>query len=152
MRLAAAMLTGMLIAAPGLAQEAKAPPQPAPVPDPGPQQKPIKRAKLNQETLVIAASRPGTAYLAMVSDLSSAIGSSGNVRVLAVAADGALANLRDLLFLLGVDALDDVRRGLMERSFGLPLDDLLDLVAAEQRFLMDLGDEARALLPAVQRG
>jgi TRAP-type uncharacterized transport system substrate-binding protein len=101
MRLAAAMLTGMLIAAPGLAQEAKSPPQPVPVPSP--QQKPIKRAKLNQETLVIAASRPGTAYLAMASDLSSAIGSSGNVRVLAVAADGAHANLRDLLFLRGVD-------------------------------------------------
>ena len=55
------------------------------------------------------------------------------------------------LFLLGVDALDDVRRGLMERSFGLPLEDLLDLVAVEQRFLMDLGDEARSLLPVVQR-
>jgi TRAP-type uncharacterized transport system substrate-binding protein len=101
MRVAAAMLAGMLIAAPGLAQEAKAPPQPVPVS--GPQQKQIKRAKLNQETLVIAASRPGTADLAMASDLSSAIGSSGNVRVLAVAADGALANLRDLLFLRGVD-------------------------------------------------
>jgi TRAP-type uncharacterized transport system substrate-binding protein len=101
MRLAAAMLTGMLIAAPGLAQETKPPPQPATAP--APQHKPIKRAKPSQDTLVIAASRPGTAYLAMASDLSSAVGTGGSARVLAVAADGALANLRDLLFLRGVD-------------------------------------------------
>ena len=39
----------------------------------------------------------------------------------------------------------------MEASFGLPIGDLLDLVAEEQRFCMELGDEARALLPAVLR-
>jgi hypothetical protein len=53
------------------------------------------------------------------------------------------------LYLLGVTALDAARRGQMERSFGLPIEALLDLVAAEQRFLMGLGDEARALLPVV---
>jgi hypothetical protein len=55
------------------------------------------------------------------------------------------------LFLLGVTVLDDARRAQMEASFGLPVGDLLDLLAEEQRFCMDLGDEARALLPAVLR-
>jgi uncharacterized protein len=77
-------------------------PQPAPAtPTLSPQQ--IMRAKLNQDTLIVAASRPGTAYLAMANDLSSAVGSNGGVRVLPVAADGGLANLRDALFLRGVD-------------------------------------------------
>jgi TRAP transporter TAXI family solute receptor len=61
------------------------------------------RAKLNQDTLIVAASRPGTAYLAMANDLSSAVGTSGGVRVLPVATEGGLANLRDALFLRGVD-------------------------------------------------
>ena len=55
------------------------------------------------------------------------------------------------LFLLSVTVVDDARRGQMEASFGLPIGDLLDLVAEEQRFCMELGDEARALLPAVLR-
>jgi uncharacterized protein len=77
-------------------------PQPAPpAPTLSPQQ--IMRAKLNQDTLIVAASRPGTAYLAMANDLSSAVGTNGGVRVLPVAAEGGVANLRDALFLRGVD-------------------------------------------------
>jgi TRAP-type uncharacterized transport system substrate-binding protein len=104
------MLTVMLLPAPGLAQEPAPPPPgaaqglkppPAPVPVVTPQQ--AQRAKLNKDTLIIATSRPGTSYLAMANDLSSAIGSGRNVRVLPVAADGGLANLRDALFLRGVD-------------------------------------------------
>jgi hypothetical protein len=47
--------------------------------------------------------------------------------------------------------LDARFREQAERSFGLPIEALLDLVVAEQRFLMDLGDEACALAPAVLR-
>jgi uncharacterized protein len=61
------------------------------------------RAKLNQETLVIAASRPGTSYMAMAADLATAVGVNGGVRLLPVATGGGVANLQDLLFLRGVD-------------------------------------------------
>jgi TRAP transporter TAXI family solute receptor len=61
------------------------------------------RTKLNQETLVIAAGRPGTNYLAMAGDLAAAVGASSGVRLLPVATDGGIANLQDLLFLRGID-------------------------------------------------
>jgi TRAP-type uncharacterized transport system substrate-binding protein len=61
------------------------------------------RTKLNQETLVIAASRPGTSYMAMAGDLAVAAGAGGGLRLLPVAVEGGVASLRDLLFLRGVD-------------------------------------------------
>lgn len=61
------------------------------------------KAKLNQETLVIAASRPGTSYMVMAGDLATAVGAAGGVRLLPIATDGGVANLQDLLFLRGVD-------------------------------------------------
>ena len=42
------------------------------------------RAKLNQETLVIAAGRPGTSYMAMAGDLAAALAASGGVRLLPI--------------------------------------------------------------------
>jgi TRAP-type uncharacterized transport system substrate-binding protein len=63
----------------------------------------VLRAKLNQETLVLAASRPGTSYMAIAGDLVTAVAASGGLRLLPVATDGGMANLRDLLFLRGVD-------------------------------------------------
>jgi TRAP-type uncharacterized transport system substrate-binding protein len=60
-------------------------------------------AKVNQETLVIAASRPGTSYMAMASDLAAAVGRSGRLRLLPVAGEGGMASLQDLLFLRGID-------------------------------------------------
>lgn len=61
------------------------------------------RTRLNRETLVIAAGRPGTSYLGMASDLAAAVGASGSLRILPIAADGGVASLQDLLFLRGVD-------------------------------------------------
>jgi TRAP transporter TAXI family solute receptor len=63
----------------------------------------VLRAKLNQHTLVIAAGRPGTSYMAMAGDLAVAAGASGRLRLLPVAAEGGVANLQDLLFLRAVD-------------------------------------------------
>jgi TRAP-type uncharacterized transport system substrate-binding protein len=68
---------------------------------PSPQQ--ARRLKLNRDTLIVAASRPGASYLAMADDLARAVGRSGGLRILPIAAEGGLANLRDLLFLRGVD-------------------------------------------------
>jgi TRAP transporter TAXI family solute receptor len=61
------------------------------------------RAKLNQETLVITAGRPGTSYMAIAADLAAAVGASSSVRLLPVATDGGVSNLQDLLLLRGVD-------------------------------------------------
>jgi TRAP transporter TAXI family solute receptor len=61
------------------------------------------RAKLNQETLVIAAGRSGTGYMAMAGDLATAVGGNGGLRLLPVATGGGVANLQDLLFLRAID-------------------------------------------------
>jgi uncharacterized protein len=61
------------------------------------------RFKHNQETLIVAASRPDTPYLTMAGDLASAIGASAGLRILPIAAEGGLANVQDLLLLRGVD-------------------------------------------------
>jgi TRAP-type uncharacterized transport system substrate-binding protein len=61
------------------------------------------KAKLNQETLVVAAGRPGTSYMAMAGDLAAAVAASGGVRLLPLTTNGGAANLEDLLFLRGVD-------------------------------------------------
>jgi TRAP-type uncharacterized transport system substrate-binding protein len=61
------------------------------------------RLKHNQDTLIVAASRPDTPYLGMAGDLASAVGTDGGLRILPIAAEGGLANLQDLLLLRGVD-------------------------------------------------
>jgi TRAP-type uncharacterized transport system substrate-binding protein len=96
----------LLTAAPASAQEAelvapKAAQIPVPAPVLTPQQ--VQRLKLNQETLIVAAGRPGTSYLAMAGDLASSFGAAGNVRLLPVATEGGLGSLKDVLLLRGVD-------------------------------------------------
>ena len=59
------------------------------------------------------------------------------------------SGIRYGLYLVAVDAVDAGFRARTERAFGLPIEALLDLLVAEQRFLMDLGEEALALLPAI---
>ncbi len=85
--------------------------------------------KLNENTLIIAASRPGGGYLAMADDLVAAIGASENFRLMPIAGNGGLENLQDLLLLRGVDmaivpanalahakATDALGSGLQERT------------------------------------
>ncbi len=66
-------------------------------------QRAASRLKLNRETLILAANRPGTTYLAMAGDLAAAVGAEGRVRILPIASGGGTANLQDLLLLRGVD-------------------------------------------------
>jgi len=61
------------------------------------------RTKLNQETLLVATSHPSTSYFGMVGDLASVLSGSEGVRIVAVAGNGGLLTLRDLLFLRGID-------------------------------------------------
>jgi TRAP-type uncharacterized transport system substrate-binding protein len=109
------MLVGAPIVGPAAAQVPQPPQQPpaplaaVPTPQPAPAPAPVApaalgpRAKLNQETLIVAASRPGTTYLAMANDLMVAVGDGGRVRILPVAGDGGRANLQDALLLRGID-------------------------------------------------
>lgn len=108
-----ATCAGVMAGSPALGQAQPAPAPPPVVADAAPavgtRQPPrltpqqIERARLNQETLIVGAGRPGTSYLAMADDLTAAIGAEGRVRVLPVADDGGPANLRDALYLRGLD-------------------------------------------------
>lgn len=81
-----------------------APPKAAPQPVPSwTAHRLASRLKHNQDTLIVATSRPGTPYLAMAGDLTSAVGTDGALRFLPIAAEGGLANLQELLLLRGVD-------------------------------------------------
>jgi uncharacterized protein len=66
-------------------------------------QRAAMRSKHNQETLLVAAGRPGATYLAMAGELAAAAGTDGGVRIMPIAAHGGLANLKDLLLLRGLD-------------------------------------------------
>jgi TRAP-type uncharacterized transport system substrate-binding protein len=61
------------------------------------------RTRLNDNTLMIATSHPTASYFAMAHDITLALGKNGDLRVLPIASDGGIGNLRDLLFLRGVD-------------------------------------------------
>ena len=61
------------------------------------------RAKLNESTLFVATSHPSASYHGMAQNIAAVFGSSEDVRILAVAGHGGAQNLRDLLFLRGVD-------------------------------------------------
>jgi hypothetical protein len=50
---------------------------------------------------------------------------------------------------IGPRLVDDALRGQLERSFGLPIEQLIDVFVEEQRYLMDLAREARSLLQFV---
>jgi uncharacterized protein len=109
-----ASCAGMLTGSPAMSQGQQPPAQPPPAasePSPAatPHQPPAltpqqnQRAKLNQDTLIIAAGRPGTTYLSIADDLTAAVGAGERVRVLPVAGDGGSGNLQDALYLRGVD-------------------------------------------------
>src|SRR5689334_20445028 len=97
--LLASMSAGVCAQTPGLkAPEpaAAAPPEAAP---PKPAQPPVpswttqriaSRLKHNHDTLIVATSRPGTPYLAIAGDLTSAVGTDGALRFLPIAAEGGL--------------------------------------------------------------
>jgi len=105
----------LLLAGPSAHAQAQPPAQPPPPPpevNPPPLAKAAPpslspdqhwRLKLNRDTLIVAASRPGASHLAIANDLAAAVASGGELRLLPIAAEGGLANLRDLAFLRGID-------------------------------------------------
>lgn len=61
------------------------------------------RAKANEWTVGLAAGLPEDAYLPIAAEIARNLNQSGNLRVLPLATPGAADNIKDLLFLTGID-------------------------------------------------
>jgi TRAP-type uncharacterized transport system substrate-binding protein len=59
--------------------------------------------KVNDGALMLLSGRPGTTYAAIARDIVSSVGEAEDLRVLTVDSDGGSSNLRDLMFLRGID-------------------------------------------------
>ncbi len=68
-----------------------------------PREQQALRAALNNGVLLLAASRPDAPYFAMANDIAAALGGAADVRVVPMATGGGAQNLRDLVYLRGVD-------------------------------------------------
>jgi TRAP transporter TAXI family solute receptor len=66
-------------------------------------QRAAQQKKVNDSALLISSGRPGTSYFAMARDIVSAIGETDELRLVAVDSGGGTDNIRDLLFLRGID-------------------------------------------------
>lgn len=61
------------------------------------------RQKMNENVLVLMCGSLGAPYIQLGHDISVVVNDGDNLRVLPVVSDGALTNVRDVLFLKGVD-------------------------------------------------
>jgi uncharacterized protein len=67
------------------------------------QQRATQQKKINDGALMITSGRPGTSYFNMARDIATAIGETEELRLVAVDGGGGADNIRDLLFLRGID-------------------------------------------------
>jgi uncharacterized protein len=67
------------------------------------QQRAAQQKKVNESALMILSGRPGTTYFTMARDIVSAIGETNDLRLMAVDGAGGADNIRDLLYLRGID-------------------------------------------------
>jgi TRAP-type uncharacterized transport system substrate-binding protein len=67
------------------------------------QQRAAQQKKINESALMILSGRPGTTYFTMARDIVSAIGETSDLRLMAVDGAGGADNIRDLLYLRGID-------------------------------------------------
>src|SRR5262249_78947 len=61
------------------------------------------RQKMNENLLVLVCGSLGAPYIQLGHDISVVVNDGDNLRILPVVSDGALTNVRDVLFLRGVD-------------------------------------------------
>lgn len=66
-------------------------------------QRAAQQKKVNESALMMTSGRPGTSYFAMARDVAAAIGETDDLRLVAVDGGGGTDNIRDLLFLRGID-------------------------------------------------
>jgi TRAP transporter TAXI family solute receptor len=63
----------------------------------------VERHKANENLLVLMGGALGDSYLELAHDIAVVVNDGDKLRILPVASDGALANVRDLVLLKGVD-------------------------------------------------
>jgi TRAP transporter TAXI family solute receptor len=63
----------------------------------------LLREKMNENLLILMCGSLGAPYIQLGHDISVVVNDGDNLRVLPVVSDGALTNVRDVLFLRGVD-------------------------------------------------
>src|SRR5215467_7272803 len=61
------------------------------------------RQKMNENLLVLMCGSLGAPYIQLGHDISVVVNDGDNLRILPVVSDGALTNVRDVLYLKGVD-------------------------------------------------
>src|SRR5262249_47054616 len=62
-----------------------------------------QQKKINDSALMILSARPGTSYFTMAHDIATAVGETEELRLMAVDGAGGADNLRDLIYLRGID-------------------------------------------------
>jgi TRAP-type uncharacterized transport system substrate-binding protein len=67
------------------------------------QARPTQQKKINDGALMLLSGRPGTSYFTMARDIAAAVGETEELRLLAVDGPGGADNIRDLVFLRGID-------------------------------------------------
>lgn len=72
-------------------------------PAPGSALREAYRSRLNQNVITIVAGSPGSTDLSIASDIAEVLDDGDNLRVLPVVGKGAAQNVKDVLFLRGVD-------------------------------------------------
>lgn len=90
-------------AQPRLAQpRPAAPPQASPGPSPNPQRDEFVN-RLNANTVTVVSGNPNGTYLTIAYDISAVLDEGDNLRVLPVVGKGGSQNVKDILYLRGVD-------------------------------------------------
>ncbi len=84
------------------ASSAQSPQKPAPAPK-APFSHLVEREKANENFLILLGGTLGGPYVQMAQDIARVVSDGNNLRVLPMASDGALQNVRDVLLLRGVD-------------------------------------------------
>jgi uncharacterized protein len=96
----AALLASLAIEAPAFAQQVAAAAKPGQPPTPEEQ---YRRVMNNNTITILGASLTG-AYIKIVEDIAKAVSDGESLRVLPIVGDGGSQNIKDLLYMRGVDA------------------------------------------------
>lgn len=67
------------------------------------QQRQQQQKKINDSALMILSAHPGTSYFTLARDIVTAVGETEELRLMAVDGAGGADNLRDLIYLRGID-------------------------------------------------
>jgi uncharacterized protein len=97
----AALAFSVLLAFVGTSREAVAQAQGAKAPRLGPVEQ--LRAKINENVVTIISGNPNGSYLTVAYDIAAITDDGDNLRVLPIVGKGAVQNVRDVLFLRGID-------------------------------------------------